>query len=74
MTGDDRTLMEWIRGEWWWRVSRHWRRDAIERRVAWWIPRNVALWCFIRVYAAGVDSPGPEYRDIYDAWEKGAGK
>lgn len=64
----------WIRREWWWRVSRHCRRDDVERRIAMRLPRNIALWCFIRVYAAGVDSPGPDYAQIYDAWVNGAGR
>lgn len=60
----------WRHGWYWWHVERHLRRDAIEQRIAFLLPRRIALWAFIRVYAHGVDAPGEEYARIYDAWEK----
>jgi hypothetical protein len=38
--------------------------------IAWRVPRRIALWTFIRVYAEGEQSPGPEYVRVYNAWEK----
>lgn len=55
-------------GWWWWHVSRHLHRDQVERRLANWIPRGIALWCYIRVTANWDGSPGRDYRHIYDAW------
>jgi hypothetical protein len=37
--------------------------------VAWRLPRRIALWAFIRVYALDGQAPGPEYTRIYNAWE-----
>ena len=37
--------------------------------IAWHLPRKVALWAFIRVYAKDGEAPGPDYKRIYDAWE-----
>ena len=48
----------------WW----YWVKEALPRQFAWWLPRQVALWAFIRVYAATGDAPGPEYSRAYDAW------
>jgi len=42
--------------------------------IAWSLPRRVALWTFIRVYAADGGNPGPDYERVYKAWEAGAGK
>jgi len=39
--------------------------------IAWKLPRRVALWTFIRVYAFDGEAPGPEYERVYKAWEKG---
>lgn len=72
--GDDRTWGQWIRGEWWWRVTRKLTKDHITRKVAWLLPRYLAYWCFIRVYSASGDGPGPEYVRACDAWEGGAGR
>ena len=58
----------WTRG-WgvrgWWQ----WVTDATPRQIAWWLPHQIALWAFIRVYAHTGDAPGPEYTRVYDAWE-----
>jgi hypothetical protein len=42
--------------------------------IAWLLPRQIALWTFIRVYAADGQSPGPDYERVYKAWEAGAGR
>ena len=38
--------------------------------VAWRLPHRVALWTFIRVYGNDGQAPGPDYKRVYDAWEK----
>lgn len=72
---DDQTFAEWIRVEWWWRVSRHFEPDNLRWRVARLIPRKIALLVFVRVFAEG--DPGPDYLDVYEriyrAWECGTG-
>jgi hypothetical protein len=50
-----------------------WYRD-IPMKIAWLLPRSVALWAFIRVYACDGNGPGPEYSQKYQAWERGAGR
>lgn len=73
---DDRTLMQWLRGEWWWRVSRHFEADRLRWRAANLIPRKIALLVFIRVFAHG--DPEPNHLDVYEkiyaAWERGASR
>ena len=66
---------------WFWRWLLHiewrWRMftDAVPRCLAWWLPRKVALWAFIRVMAATGENPDRlTYASAYDAWEAGAGK
>lgn len=51
-----------------------WWTDTLPMKCAWWLPRKVALWAFIRVYSCTGDAPGPDYGNAYDAWEKGAGR
>ena len=53
----------------WWR----WVKESAPMWAAFWLPRRVALWAFIRVYAADGEGPGPEYSRVYDAWESGRG-
>ena len=59
----------WTRGwgvrAWWW-----WVCEATPRQLAFWLPRKVALWAFIRVYAYSEISPSEEYTQVYDAWER----
>jgi len=38
--------------------------------IAWRLPRRIALWAFIRVYAADGQSPGPDYERVYKHWER----
>jgi hypothetical protein len=60
-----------------WFRFRLWRRETGERirwRVAWLVPRSIALLCFVRVHSASGDAPGDEYSRAYRAFEKGAGR
>lgn len=47
--------------------------EELPRKLAYLVPRKVALYCFIRVYC-NLDSPGPEYKDAYNMWEAGMGR
>jgi hypothetical protein len=55
----------------WWRIAA-WLRQRPER-LAWWVawqlPRRVALFAFVRVYAV-LGECGPDYARVYDAWER----
>ena len=42
--------------------------------IAWALPRRVAMFAFIRVYAADGQAPGPQYERVYRAWEAGSGR
>lgn len=61
-----------------WRFCvRLWRRETAERmrwRIAWLIPRSIALLVYVRVTSATGDAPGKEYSRTYKAWEAGAGR
>jgi hypothetical protein len=56
----------------WW----HWNivfrlqegRDRLVRWVAWHLPRSIAYHCFVRVYAKGLQAPGPDYDWICKMW------
>lgn len=69
-------VVSWLRDEWWWRVTRHFEPDNLRWRIAFLIPRKVALFVFIRVYAASTDGilPCGCYERCYDGWQNGAGK
>ena len=60
----------WTRGwgprAWWYWFSEY----GFPMWVAWKVPRKIALWTFIRVYALDGQGPGEEYRRVYDAWVK----
>ena len=61
---------------WYWWDLRYWWHRAIERtqwKIAWLIPRKIALYVFVRVYAVTGDC-GPDYDRVYKAWERGLGK
>lgn len=49
----------------WW----YWLR---EEGFPWWVanklPKKIALFAFVRVYAKDGQSPGEDYRRVYDAW------
>ena len=50
-------------------------REAIRWKVAWLVPRKIALLCFVRVCSATGDSPDDiTYDSAYRAYEAGAGK
>lgn len=50
------------------------RREALRWRIAYLLPRNVALIAFVRVCAATGDCPNHiTYDSAYDAWVKGQG-
>lgn len=57
-----------------WHIQRHLTVDAVQWRLAWWVPRKIALYVFIRVYACTGDGPDDSYSRIYKAWEDGAGR
>ncbi len=64
----------WTRG---WGVRAWWYWFRNEGFPIWFaraLPRRLALWVFIRVYACDGEAPGPEYSRVYKAWEAGAGK
>ena len=57
----------WTRG-WGFRSWLYWVWEATPRQIAFLLPKRVALWAFIRVYVAAVNSPSPEYRSAHDHW------
>lgn len=38
-------------------------------QAAWWVPRRLAYWCFIRVYASWGEC-GPDFPKVCAAWER----
>lgn len=67
-------MMNRLRGEWWWYVSRRLNMEALLWKIAWLLPRSIALLAFVRVSASTGEAPGPEYATAYKAFEKGAGR
>lgn len=63
----------WTKGwgvrAWWYAV-----KEATPRKLAWMLPRQVALWAFIRVYSASIDSPSRDYVRACDGWSQGNGR
>lgn len=59
----------WARGfgpRYWW----HWfHTEAFPMWIAWKLPRRIAMWTFIRVYAADGQSPGEEYTRVCNFWD-----
>ncbi len=53
-----------VRAWWYW-----FTQEGLPMAIAWRLPHRVALWAFIRVYAADGSAPGPDYARVYDAWE-----
>ena len=53
-------------------TSRAWWQWFIEEAfpmwVAWRLPKQIALWAFIRVYIHDGHGPSSEYCRIHDAW------
>lgn len=58
----------WTRGfgprDWW-----HWFKEQVPMKLAFCLPRRVAYWAFIRVYARDGNAPGPEFKRVCDRWE-----
>jgi hypothetical protein len=60
----------WLSFQWWWvgmRVRYFWR-ESLPWAIAMRLPRRVALFAFVRVYAV-IGECGPDYKRVYDAWE-----
>jgi hypothetical protein len=55
---------------WYWHITR--RREQMFLWFIWKIPRHIALWCFIRVHAAG--EAHWSYEQAYGHWENGGGR
>lgn len=60
-------------------MFRHGAPDKIAMQVAWWLPRKVVLWAYIRVMAHATQGPygcdhvdDVRYSDAYKRWEKGS--
>jgi len=64
--------------KWWWYCLRTWPYRLAERlrwKIAWLVPRSIALLVFVRVYSAShKEAPGPEYCRAHDEWMNGAGR
>jgi hypothetical protein len=56
----------WYISGWW-----AWICESFPMWIAWYLPRRIALWAFIRVYAFANYNTGPEYDRICKAWESG---
>ena len=59
----------WTRGfgirDWWYWFN----NTAFPLWFARHLPKKLAYWTFIMVYANGVDSPDSKFKQICDAWE-----
>lgn len=57
---------------------RLWRRETADKvrwKIAWLLPRSVALLAFVRVASATGQAPDDvTYQSAYKAWEAGAGR
>ena len=42
--------------------------------IAWHLPRQLAYWVFIRVYACDKEPPSNDFNRIANAWNAGAGR
>ena len=64
-------------GYYWWSFKL-WVRELSSRaawKLAWLLPRKVALFAFVRVSSAAILAPDEStYEVCYKAWERGAGK
>jgi len=50
-------------------------REVARWKIAWALPRSIALLCFVRVCSASGDEPGDiTYESAYKAWQAGAGR
>ena len=58
----------WTRG---WGPKAWWdwfKNEGFPMWIAWRIPKNIALWTFIRVYSKDGLAPGEDYSRVYNAW------
>ena len=55
----------------WWYGFIH---EKLPMAFAWALPRAIAYWAFIRVYAADGEGPGTEFDRVCKAWENGKGR
>ncbi len=55
----------WYFSGWW-----YWFKEQVPMQLAWWLPKKVAYWAFIRVYAKSGNGPGPEFKQICDEWNR----
>jgi len=64
-------------GYWWYSMRIWWleRPEKIARAAAYWVPRRVALFVFVRVCAATRLSPDEiTYENAYKSWANGHGR
>lgn len=54
----------WYLSGWW-----DWVKEATPRQLAFWLPRKVAYWAFIRVYGLSGNGPGEDFARICRLWE-----
>lgn len=53
----------WYLSGWW-----EWVKQSMPMWIAFRLPKNVAYWAFVRVYANSGIAPGPEYKQVFEAW------
>ncbi len=51
---------------------RHWVEETLPWWIAYRLPRRVALFALVRVYAV-LGTCGPDYRAVYERWVSGDG-
>jgi len=75
MSAEIREFAWWHVGYQWFRLRVWWHGlpNRIAWRCAWLLPRQVALFAFVRVYSTLGDI-GPDYEPVYKAWERGEGR
>lgn len=70
MTAPRDPLWTIIKSEWWFRVSRKCEREYICRAIAMRLPRRVAYWAFIRVFANTEPYDHMDaFKAVSDRWE-----
>ena len=56
------------------RLWRHERANKLRWKIAWMLPRSIALLAFVRVYSASSDCAEEAYDRCYKGWEAGNGQ
>lgn len=68
---DEAGAVRWVPLRWhWWDVRcvwRHFWREAVPLRIAWLLPKRVALLAFIRVYSV-IGRVGPDFDVVCNEW------